>query len=84
MARKSSMLTFFIKISSPLLPVALPTLDKFGSCYLCVYSERVARAVGSNFIPYSQVQYNNNMMEFSTQSFNTKSVFGLLLSIEHR
>jgi hypothetical protein len=48
------------------------------------FPERVARAVGPNFIPYSEVQYNNNTMEFSTQSFNTKSVFGLLLAIDHR
>jgi hypothetical protein len=48
------------------------------------FPDRVARAVGSNFIPYSQVQYNNNAMDFSTQSYNVKSVFALLLAIDHR
>jgi hypothetical protein len=48
------------------------------------FPERVARAVGSNFIPYKDVQYNNSKMEFSAVSVNPKSVFGLLLAIGHR
>jgi hypothetical protein len=47
------------------------------------FTERVARAVGSNFIPYSNVQYNNNKIEFSAVSTDPKSVFGLLLAINH-
>jgi len=48
------------------------------------FSERVARAVGSNFIPYNDAQYNNASIEFSAVSTNPKSVFGLLLAIDHR
>jgi hypothetical protein len=48
------------------------------------FPERVARAVGSNFIPYNDVQYNNNVIEFTTQSANPKAVFGLLLAIDNR
>ncbi|MDR2921798.1 MAG: C1 family peptidase [Treponema sp.] len=48
------------------------------------FPERVARAVGLNFIPYGDVQYNGNTMEFSAKSFNQKAVFGLLLAIDHR
>ena len=47
------------------------------------FPERVARSVGLNFINYSNVQYNPNNMEFSTQSPNMKAVFGLLLAIDH-
>jgi hypothetical protein len=48
------------------------------------FPERVARAVGANFIPYNEVQYNGNMMEFSAVSTNPRAVFGLLLAIDHR
>ena len=48
------------------------------------FSERVARAVGSNYIPYKDVQYNAGAMEFSAKSINLKAVFGLLLAIDHR
>ena len=47
------------------------------------FPERVARAVGSNFIPYAEVQYNADKMEFSTVSTNPRAVFGLLLAIDH-
>jgi len=47
------------------------------------FPERVARAVGSNFIPYSDVRYNNASIEFSATSQNPRSVFALLLAIEH-
>ena len=46
-----------------------------------VFPERVARAVGQNFIPYSNVQYSNDKIEFSTVSTDPRSVFGLLLAI---
>ena len=47
------------------------------------FPERVARAVGSNFIPYSGAQYNNSAIEFSAVSTNPRAVFGLLLAIDH-
>ena len=48
------------------------------------FPERVARAVGTNFIPYANVQYNSSTIEFSAESYNPRSVFGLLLAIDHR
>ena len=48
------------------------------------FPERVARAVGTNFIPYSQVEYNNNRIEFSAETQNPRSVFGLLVAIDRR
>ena len=48
------------------------------------FSERVARAVGANFIPYNQVDYDSNAMKFSAVSTNPRAVFGLLLAIGHR
>ena len=48
------------------------------------FPERVSRAVGQNFIPFSNVQYNSSKIEFSAETHNPKSVFGLLLAIDHR
>jgi len=48
------------------------------------FPDRVARAVGANYIPYRDVQYNSNKIEFQAVSTNPKSVFGLLLAISHR
>jgi hypothetical protein len=48
------------------------------------FPERAARAVGQNFIPYNEVQYNGRTMEFSIVSTNPRAVFGLLLAIDHR
>jgi len=47
------------------------------------FPERVARAVGTNFIPYRDVQYNSTTIEFTAESYNPKSVFALLLAIDH-
>jgi len=47
------------------------------------FPQRVARAVGTNFIPYSSVKYESSAIEFSAQSPNAKAVFGLLLAIDH-
>ena len=47
------------------------------------FPERVARAVGTNFIPYNTVTYENNRLEFSAVSNNPRAVFGLLLAIAH-
>jgi hypothetical protein len=47
------------------------------------FPDRVARAVGANFIPYAQAQYAKGAIEFSAQSPNPKAVFGLLLAIRH-
>jgi len=46
--------------------------------------QRIARAVGPDFIPYGSVEYKNDVMEFSAQSSNPKAVFGLLLVIDHQ
>jgi hypothetical protein len=48
------------------------------------FAERVARAVGPDYIPYASARYEANRMRFTAQSFNSKAVFGLLLAIEHR
>jgi len=45
------------------------------------FPERVASAVGTDFIPYRDVEYNSNRMEFSAIAANPKAVFGLLLAI---
>jgi len=47
------------------------------------FPQRVARAVGSNFIPYRDVKYSASSIEFSAESTNPKSVFGLLLAIDN-
>jgi hypothetical protein len=45
------------------------------------FPERVAKAVGPNFIPYANAQYEQSEMRFAAQSLNSKAVFGLLLAI---
>ena len=47
------------------------------------FAERVALAVGENFISYEAVKYNPDIMEFYAESQNPKAVFGLLLAISH-
>jgi hypothetical protein len=47
------------------------------------FPQRVARAVGSDFIPYSQAQFKTDVIEFSADSKNPKAVLGLLLAIDH-
>jgi hypothetical protein len=46
--------------------------------------ERVARAVGSDYIPPSQARYENNRLAFTATSANPNAVFGLLLAIKHQ
>jgi hypothetical protein len=48
------------------------------------FAERVARAVGPDYIPYANARYEANTMRFTAQSSNTKAVFGLLLAIKHQ
>jgi hypothetical protein len=48
------------------------------------FPERVAQAVGNNFIPYNRAKYEAKEIKFSAQSLNNKAVFGLLLAIKHR
>ncbi|GHV79962.1 hypothetical protein AGMMS49944_17530 [Spirochaetia bacterium] len=48
------------------------------------FPDRVAQAVGSDFIPPQQVKYEASAMKFSATSTNPKAVFGLLLAINHR
>jgi hypothetical protein len=47
------------------------------------FPERVAAAVGSNFIPPSQVEYAADRLEFTGASTNAGAVLGLLLAITH-
>jgi len=48
------------------------------------FPQRVASAVGSNYIPAHQASYETGEMWFSARSGNPKAVFGLLLAIDHR
>lgn len=48
------------------------------------FPERVAKAVGVNYIPDYQARYEPLEMRFTAQSANPKAVFGLLLAIDHR
>jgi hypothetical protein len=47
------------------------------------FPERVARAVGPDFIPFNEVQYNANIMDFYAVTSSPRAVMGLLLAIEH-
>jgi hypothetical protein len=48
------------------------------------FPDRVAQAVGPDFIPPQQANYETNTLKFSATSTNPKAVFGLLLAIDHR
>jgi len=48
------------------------------------FAQRVASAVGSNYIPAQQARYEPTEMRFTARSANPKAVFGLLLAIDHR
>ena len=48
------------------------------------FPQRVSRAVGSDFIPFNNVQYKSDSIEFSADSRNPRAVLGLLLAIDHR
>jgi hypothetical protein len=48
------------------------------------FPQRVANAVGTNYIPAHQARYETSEMRFTAQSGNPKAVFGLLLAIDHR
>jgi hypothetical protein len=48
------------------------------------FPDRVARAVGSDYIPPSQARYENNRLAFTATSANPNAVFGLLLAIKHQ
>ncbi|MFP3042887.1 C1 family peptidase [Treponema primitia] len=48
------------------------------------FPDRVAQAVGPDFIPPQQANYEIAAMKFSASSTNLKAVFGLLLAIDHR
>ena len=48
------------------------------------FPERVAKAVGANFVSYGNVQYNAGKVEFTAETTNEKAVIGLLLAIDHR
>jgi hypothetical protein len=48
------------------------------------FAQRVASAVGTNYIPAHQARYETGEMRFTARSGNPKAVFGLLLAIDHR
>lgn len=48
------------------------------------FPERVAKAVGDNYIPANKAKYEQSEIRFSASSPNPKAVFGLLLAIDHR
>jgi hypothetical protein len=48
------------------------------------FPERVAKAVGPAFIPFGDVQYERDGVNFEAVSNDPKAVFGLLLAIDHR
>jgi len=47
------------------------------------FSQRVASAVGSNYIPVHLASYESGEMRFTAKSGSPKAVFGLLLAIDH-
>jgi len=47
------------------------------------FSQRVANAVGSNYIPAYQANYESSEIRFTAKSGNTRAVFGLLLALDH-
>jgi hypothetical protein len=47
------------------------------------FSERAAEAAGPSFIGAENVHYEQNEIRFTAESQDSKSVFGLLLAIEH-
>ncbi|GHT82851.1 hypothetical protein FACS1894137_02570 [Spirochaetia bacterium] len=47
------------------------------------FPDRVAQAVGPDFIPPQEAGYDASAMKFSASSTNPKAVFGLLLAISH-
>jgi hypothetical protein len=49
-----------------------------------IFPERVAAAVGENFIPAHQAKFDPGKIQFTAKSGNPKAVFGLLLAIDHR
>jgi len=47
------------------------------------FPQKVIRATGVDLIPYNQVQYKNDTIDFSADSKNPRAVVGLLLAIDH-
>ena len=47
------------------------------------FAEKVAAAVGANFIPVEKAQYEPDEMRFYFRFANAKNIFGLLLAIKH-
>ncbi|MDR2536991.1 MAG: hypothetical protein LBC46_01675, partial [Treponema sp.] len=48
------------------------------------FPDRVARAIGSGYIPLSQAVYEPDRLAFTARSANPDAVFGLLLAIQHQ
>jgi len=48
------------------------------------FPERVARAVGSDYVSPSQIKFEKSSIRFSASNTNSNSIMGLLLAIDHR
>ncbi|MFP3042788.1 DUF4384 domain-containing protein [Treponema primitia] len=48
------------------------------------FPQRVAAAVGPDFIPSNNASYDGHEIRFDVKSENSKAVFGLLLAIDHK
>ena len=62
----------------------IDTIEKRFASERGTFAQRVSRAVGSDFIPFNNVQYKSDSLEFSADSKNARAVLGLLLAIDHR
>jgi hypothetical protein len=47
------------------------------------FPERVAQAVGSDYVPHTNIQYKQSHIRFKGTSINRNAVMGLLLAIVH-
>jgi hypothetical protein len=47
------------------------------------FPERVAQAVGSDYIPPANARYDSDRLRFSAVMPHNRAVLGLLLAIEH-
>jgi C1A family cysteine protease len=63
-------------------PLDIDAIEKRFVSEKGTFPERVARAVGNNFI--SNVKFDNNKIQFSETTTNPNAVLGLLLAIDHK
>jgi hypothetical protein len=48
------------------------------------FPERAARAVGTDYVPHSNIKYERSKMAFSGSMMNKQAVMALLLAIDHK